>query len=114
MVASSPDHCAVAPGIRQISGEPGRHAGPPMTFLRSALFLAWFVLLTAVMGIVFLPLLALPRKGTVWMARQWAGATLWGLKIFSGIDMAVTGVAPKTGVLVASKHMSMWDTLALY
>jgi 1-acyl-sn-glycerol-3-phosphate acyltransferase len=85
-----------------------------MNFLRSALFMAWFVLLTAVMGIVFLPLLALPRKFTVAMARHWAAATLWGLKVFSGIDMQVAGTAPQGGVLVASKHMSMWDTLALY
>jgi 1-acyl-sn-glycerol-3-phosphate acyltransferase len=85
-----------------------------MRFLRSALFLAWFVLVTAVMGIVFLPLLALPRKLTVAMARHWAGMTLWGLKVFSGIDMRVGGAAPRSGVLVASKHMSMWDTLALY
>jgi 1-acyl-sn-glycerol-3-phosphate acyltransferase len=85
-----------------------------MIFLRSALFMAWFVLLTAVMGIVFLPLLALPRKRTVAMARWWAGATLWGLKFFAGIDMRVSGTVPRTGVLVASKHMSMWDTLALY
>ena len=28
--------------------------------------------------------------------------------------MRVTGTVPKGGVLVASKHMSMWDTLALY
>lgn len=85
-----------------------------MTALRSALFMAWFLLLTAVMGIVFLPLLALPRKFTVAMARQWAAATLWGLKVFSGIDMRVRGPLPKGGALVASKHMSMWDTLALY
>jgi 1-acyl-sn-glycerol-3-phosphate acyltransferase len=85
-----------------------------MRVLRSALFLIWFVLVTAVMGIVFLPLLALPRKLTVAMARQWAGMTLWGLKVFSGIDMRVGGAPPRSGVLVASKHMSMWDTLALY
>ena len=85
-----------------------------MTGLRSALFLFWFVALTAVMGILFLPLLACPRRWTVGMARQWAKATLWGLKVFSGIGMRVAGKAPEGGVLVASKHMSMWDTLALY
>ena len=85
-----------------------------MTSLRSALFMAWFLLITAVMGIVFLPLLALPRKLTMRMARHWAVATLWGLKFFSGIAMRVEGAVPRGGVLVASKHMSMWDTLALY
>ena len=85
-----------------------------MRGLRSALFLAWFVLLTLVMGIIFLPLLVFPRKATAWMARCWAMATLWGLRVFARIDWQVRGAAPKGGVLVASKHMSMWDTLALY
>ena len=85
-----------------------------MIWVRSALFMAWFLLLTAVMAIIFLPLLAFPRKTTVWMARHWARASLWGLKIFAGLGERRIGEAPKGGVLVASKHMSMWDTLALY
>jgi 1-acyl-sn-glycerol-3-phosphate acyltransferase len=85
-----------------------------MTFLRSALFMAWFLILTLVMAILFLPLLAVPRKATVWMARQWARATLWGLRVFAGIGERRIGAIPHGGVLVASKHMSMWDTLALY
>jgi 1-acyl-sn-glycerol-3-phosphate acyltransferase len=85
-----------------------------MTFLRSALFMAWFLILTLVMAIIFLPLLAVPRKATVWMARQWARATLWGLRAIAGIGERQIGEVPRGGVLVASKHMSMWDTLALY
>ncbi len=85
-----------------------------MMAFRSALFMAWFLLITLVMAIIFLPLLAVPRKATVWMARHWARATLWGLRIFSGIDQRQFGETPRGGVLVASKHMSMWDTLALY
>lgn len=85
-----------------------------MTFLRSALFMAWFLILTLVMAILFLPLLAAPRKATVRMARGWARATLWGLRIFAGIGERRIGKVPEGGVLVASKHMSMWDTLALY
>ena len=85
-----------------------------MTFVRSALFMAWFLIVTIIMSIIFLPLLAAPRKWCVWMARLWAKATLWGLKVFAGIGMRVIGPAPKGAVLVASKHMSMWDTLALY
>jgi 1-acyl-sn-glycerol-3-phosphate acyltransferase len=85
-----------------------------MIAFRSALFMAWFLLLTLVMAIIFLPLLAVPRKATVWMARYWAHATLWGLRVFTGIGERQIGEAPQGGVLVASKHMSMWDTLALY
>jgi 1-acyl-sn-glycerol-3-phosphate acyltransferase len=85
-----------------------------MILIRSALFMAWFLALTVFMAILFLPLLACPRKATVWMARRWAQATLWGLKVFAGIGERRIGAIPKGGVLVASKHMSMWDTLALY
>lgn len=85
-----------------------------MTGLRSALFLLWFLTITTILSLVFLPVLALPRGATVWLARLWARWTFWGLKIFAGIDWEVRGVRPKGPVLVASKHMSMWDTLALY
>ncbi|HVZ28569.1 MAG TPA: 1-acyl-sn-glycerol-3-phosphate acyltransferase [Rhizomicrobium sp.] len=85
-----------------------------MIFIRSALFMIWFLIVTIIMSIIFLPLLIAPRKWCVWMARRWAGITLWGLKIFTGTGMRVIGTPPKGAVLVASKHMSMWDTLALY
>ena len=48
------------------------------------------------------------------MARFWARATLWGLRILAGVGERRLGDVPTGGVLVASKHMSMWDTLALY
>jgi 1-acyl-sn-glycerol-3-phosphate acyltransferase len=85
-----------------------------MTILRSALFLLWFVVLTAILSLLFLPVLVLPRRATVWLARHWARATLWGLKIFAGVGMEVRGAPPTRAALVAAKHMSMWDTLALY
>ena len=85
-----------------------------MTQLRSALFMAWFLTLTLVMAVIFLPLLACPRKATVVMARYWARATLWGLRVFAGVGERRIGELPRGGVLVAAKHMSMWDTLALY
>ena len=84
-----------------------------MLWLRSAFFLLWFFLITAILSLIFLPVLVLPRAATVWLARLWSRATLWGLKVFTGIGFEVRGVPPKGAVLVASKHMSMWDTLAL-
>jgi 1-acyl-sn-glycerol-3-phosphate acyltransferase len=85
-----------------------------MTAFRSALFLAWFLLATTVLSLIFLPVLVLPRGATVWLARTWSRATFWGLKVFAGIGFEIRGLPPKGPVLVASKHMSMWDTLALY
>ena len=83
-------------------------------WLRSALFLLWFLLITTILSLIFLPVLALPRRATVWLARLWARLTFWGLKVFAGIDWEIRGLPPRGAVLVASKHMSMWDTLALY
>ena len=83
-------------------------------WLRSALFLLWFAAVTAILSLIFLPVLALPRGATVWLARLWSRLTFWGLKVFSGIGFEVRGTPPLGPVLVASKHMSMWDTLALY
>jgi 1-acyl-sn-glycerol-3-phosphate acyltransferase len=85
-----------------------------MIVLRSLAFLLWFLGLTLVMAIVFLPVLAVPPGATRWMARCWARATLWGLEAFAGVGFRVEGEPPSGPVLVASKHMSMWDTLALY
>src|SRR5689334_2111427 len=85
-----------------------------MMVLRSALFLLWFALVTTALGLLFLPLLLLPPGASVWLGRSWSHATLWGLRVFAGLGMEVRGTAPQGAVLVAAKHMSMWDTLALY
>ncbi len=85
-----------------------------MTLLRSALFMVWFVFITLVMGVVFLPLLVFPRRWSVLMARGWAHLVLGGLWLFCGIGKRVVGAPPTGAAIVAAKHMSMWDTLALY
>ncbi len=85
-----------------------------MTLLRSAIFFLWFALVSAAICIVFLPALVLPRKITVWMSRRWSALNFFGLRVIAGITFEVRGTLPSNGVLVASKHMSMWDTMALY
>jgi 1-acyl-sn-glycerol-3-phosphate acyltransferase len=85
-----------------------------MIAVRSALFLLWFAAVTAILSLIFLPVLVLPRAATVWLARLWSRATFWGLKVFTGIGFEIRGSPPRGPVLVASKHMSMWDTMALY
>lgn len=85
-----------------------------MTILRSTIFFLWFALVSIAICIVFLPALLLPRKVTVWMSRRWSALNFWGLKVFAGLDFEVRGRPPPNGVLIAAKHMSMWDTMALY
>jgi 1-acyl-sn-glycerol-3-phosphate acyltransferase len=85
-----------------------------MLVLRSALFLLWFLLSSTLMSLVFLPVLILPRAAGVWLGRSWSRVTFWGLRVFAGIGFEIRGTPPGGPVLVAAKHMSMWDTLALY
>lgn len=85
-----------------------------MTILRSTIFIVWFSLVTAVLAVAFLPALLLPRAVTVWMAQRWVALSFWGLKVFAGLGFEVRGTPPSRGVLVALKHMSMWETMAIY
>jgi len=63
--------------------------------LRSALFLLWFLLVTTLLSLIFLPVLLLPRGATVWLARLWSRATFWGLRVFTGIDFEIRGTVPR-------------------
>ena len=85
-----------------------------MTIVRSSLFLLWFALVTTVMSLAFIPVLIFPWWVCAWMARQWCRLTFVGLRIFAGLGYEVRGTVPEGRVLVASKHMSMWDTMALF
>ncbi|HEX3429854.1 MAG TPA: lysophospholipid acyltransferase family protein [Rhizomicrobium sp.] len=85
-----------------------------MTWLRSLGFFLWFVVLSIVVHIIFLPTLLMPRRAAVFAARTWCAGMLWGLKSIARLDYEVRGTPPPNGSLIASKHMSMWDTVGLF
>ncbi|HTT83563.1 MAG TPA: lysophospholipid acyltransferase family protein [Rhizomicrobium sp.] len=85
-----------------------------MNWLRSAVFLLWFAAMSVVVHVVFLPALFLPRRGAVAAARCWCAGILWGLRVIARLDYEVRGEIPRTPTLIASKHMTMWDTVALF
>jgi len=85
-----------------------------LTYIRSAIFMAWFILWSVILMAGFVWFLALPRKFTVNLSKTWSRVLLFGLKWICGLWYEVRGPVPHGGVLVASKHMSMWDTLTLY
>jgi len=82
-------------------------------YLRSALFLTWFVAVSLIVNVVCLPLLVLPRRATVWAANKWARAILFGLKHVAGVSLQVRGCTPSGPALIAAKHFSVWETIAL-
>ena len=90
------------------------HRDAPVTIFRSIIFFLWFAIVTAVIALFALPVLMLPRHLTVRISQLWSQALLWGLRIFARLDYERRGDLPQGSVLVAAKHMSMWDTLAIY
>lgn len=85
-----------------------------MVFIRSLLFFIWFIAASVLLMGGFVWFLLLPRRATEILSKTWSRAVLFGLKWIAGLDYEVRGPVPKDAVLIASKHMSMWDTVVLY
>jgi 1-acyl-sn-glycerol-3-phosphate acyltransferase len=82
--------------------------------IRSALFSALFLAIMVVMSLLYLPLLALPRRVMVVAARWWVAVSLAILKHVAGVRWQVRGREnlPGGGFLVAAKHQSAFETFA--
>jgi len=86
-----------------------------MLALRSLAFNVAFYANLIVWLIACLPMLLLPRRMLMAVARAWARTSLWLLRVLAGTRLEVRGVSniPQGGCLVACKHQSMWETFAL-
>ncbi len=87
-----------------------------MILLRSLLFNAFFFGLTAVAGLVLLPLLLGPRAWPREAMRIWSRVMLVLLRAIAGIRLEVTGREnlPAGAALIASRHESAFDTLVWF
>jgi 1-acyl-sn-glycerol-3-phosphate acyltransferase len=87
-----------------------------MIYLRSALFALAFYTTTALMMVVFCPLLLAPRNWAMWALKLHARICLLYLRAIVGLHLEVRGLhnIPPGAVLVASKHQSAWETFALF
>ena len=86
-----------------------------MTWLRSALFNAFFFVFSATYAALLLPLLALPRRWLLQPIRFWAKLIIIMLRLLCGIRVRVTGrehlPADGGAALIAAKHQSAFDTV---
>src|SRR6266436_1729199 len=82
-------------------------------YLRSGLFLFWFLSISLILNIGSLPLLVVPRRAAVRVANKWARLVLFGLKHIAGVDMVVRGRVPSlAGVLTARREFRIWGRIA--
>jgi 1-acyl-sn-glycerol-3-phosphate acyltransferase len=66
-----------------------------------------------IMNVGALPILLLPSRLTIKAANLWARLVLFGLKEIAGTGVEVRGRLDDPRVLIAAKHFSMWETVAL-
>lgn len=87
-----------------------------MTILRSALFFAAAILWSAVLAIVFLPLLVTPQRWVHKATRFWLCGVLALVAAICGLRYRVAGAEnlPAGAAIVASKHQSAWDTFVFH
>ncbi|MFW6413167.1 MAG: lysophospholipid acyltransferase family protein [Oceanicaulis sp.] len=80
------------------------------------MFVVWMYGLMAVMGVICAPALIGPRSWARAVFRVYLALVFGGLKVLCGIDYEVRGREhmPTGGALVASKHQSMFETLAFW
>lgn len=82
-----------------------------MNAIRSVLFFLWLYGWMAILGILALPTLFLPRAAILWFIRLYARFVLYGLRWICGIRVEFRGRehVPGGPVLIAGKHQAMLD-----
>jgi 1-acyl-sn-glycerol-3-phosphate acyltransferase len=82
-----------------------------MMMFRSILFVIWMYGLMAVYGILFLPMLLLPKSVIFWGIGLYARGLIFGLKLICGIDVEIRGRQhmPRGTLIYAGKHNCMLD-----
>jgi 1-acyl-sn-glycerol-3-phosphate acyltransferase len=84
-------------------------------FLRSLLFNVAFVVATLILIVIALPTFFMTRHGILAIAKLWGRITVWLLTTICRVEVDWRGLEkiPPGALLVASKHQSSWETLAL-
>ena len=86
-----------------------------MLVLRSAIFQVAFYLVTTLYTLSTLPFYLMPPRAMVGVAQAWGRTVIWLLRLICGIRLELRGREniPPGALLVASKHQSAWETVAL-
>ncbi len=83
--------------------------------IRSLIFQVAFYLNTTIHVLGSVPTFILPHRIMVEIARSWGRTSVWLLRVICGVRLEMRGreKIPPGPLLVASKHLSAWDTFAL-
>lgn len=83
---------------------------------RTVLYGVWYYGVTAVLALVYIPALAMPRGALRAGVRLWARLLIWGMRTIGGVRLDVRGLEtlPPGAVLIAAKHQSMFDIVPAF
>jgi 1-acyl-sn-glycerol-3-phosphate acyltransferase len=86
-----------------------------MRWLRAGVFNLAYFAWTAILGTLGLPFLLAPRRAAMAFGRFWSQGVLFLLRAIIGLDWRVLGRehVPNGACIVAMKHQSAWDAIAL-
>lgn len=83
-------------------------------WLRAGAFYVYAAAWTLVVGLLGLPLaLARGRAGFNAVATRWLDGMMWGVRIIAGVRVEIRGDVPMQDCIVAAKHQSFLDVLAI-
>ena len=87
-----------------------------MIFLRSLIFNILLILSIVLIGFLSLPMLLGPRAGVAFIRDVWIKLIISVLRVVVGLRHEVNGLEnlPKQNIIIAAKHQSAWETLALH
>jgi len=86
-----------------------------LILFRSIVFNLLFYVNLAVLLVIAIATMVMPRWGIQGMAKLWGHTSNWLLRVLCGTKIEFRGVErmPKGGMIVAAKHQSTWETFAL-
>jgi 1-acyl-sn-glycerol-3-phosphate acyltransferase len=87
-----------------------------MLVFRSLVFNVAFYLNLIVWMLAIVPVFFMRRKALIRAAQAWARSNLWLMRVITGTKVEFRGLEriPQGGLIVASKHQSVWETFALF
>lgn len=87
-----------------------------MTRLRSFLFTLYFLLMSAALSVISLPLLLAPKYTIGLIVKAWGKATLFGFGHIIGVRQVFRHIEriPPPPCILACQHQSAWETAALH
>ena len=85
-----------------------------MSAMRGALFYALFYGGMLVVGAVMAPVALASARGARWVAKTFFRGSLVALRLVCGLRVRIDGAVPDGPVIVAAKHQTMLDVIALF